>query len=107
LQRLTPLLYPLTPLYHFDVPKITQALTRAFISCSGDDINEDEVDEDLESALESIKRKVKPGHGNEDPGAAKVHPVMAKRPEVLDDFIRNFLIKMKLEKTLESFQAEW
>ena len=32
---------------------------------------------------------------------------MAKRPEVLDDFIRNFLIKMKLEKTLESFQAEW
>jgi len=37
----------------------------------------------------------------------KVHPVVAKRPEVLDDFIRNFLIKMKLEKTLETFQAEW
>ena len=67
--------------------------------CSGEDLAGDDVDEDLESALESIKRKVKPGHGNEDPGAAKVHPVMAKRPEVLDDFIRNFLIKMKLEKT--------
>jgi len=74
---------------------------------SGDELQEEEIDEDLESALESIKRKIKPGHGNEDPGAGKVHPVMAKRPEVLDDFIRNFLIKMKLEKTLEAFQAEW
>jgi len=69
--------------------------------------NAEDVDEDLESALESIKRKIKPGHGNEDPGAGKVHPVVAKRPEVLDDFFRNFLIKMKLEKTLETFQAEW
>merc|ERR1712166_1681542 len=25
----------------------------------------------------------------------------------LDDFIRNFLIKMKLNKTLKTFQAEW
>merc|ERR1711937_224827 len=73
---------------------------------SGDEVVEQDVDEDLESALESIKRKIKPGHGNEDP-AMKVHPVVAKRPEVLDDFIRNFLIKMKLEKTLETFQAEW
>merc|ERR1712159_522012 len=74
---------------------------------SGDDLEDEEADEDLESALESIKRKIKPGHGNEDPQQAKVHAVVAKRPEVLDDFIRNFLIKMKLEKTLESFQAEW
>merc|ERR1711871_161497 len=74
---------------------------------SGDDLEDEEADEDLESALESIKRKIKPGHGNEDPQQAKVHAVVAKRPEVLDDFIRNFLIKMKLEKTLEPFQAEW
>jgi len=73
---------------------------------SGDELQE-EVDEDLETALESIKRKIKPGHGNEDPATVKVHPVMAKRPEVLDDFFRNFLIKMQLEKTLETFQAEW
>merc|ERR1712196_54786 len=74
---------------------------------SGDDLEDEEADEDLESALESIKRKIKPGHGNEDPQQAKVHAVVAKRPEVLDDFFRNFLIKMKLEKTLETFQAEW
>jgi len=74
---------------------------------SGDELDEDAVDDDLESALESIKRKIKPGHGNEDPLQGKVHPVVSKRPEVLDDFIRNFLIKMNLTKTLESFQAEW
>lgn len=66
-----------------------------------------DLDEDLESALESIKRKIKPGHGTEDPGDRKALPIVAKRAEVLDDFIRNFLIKMKLEKTLKTFQAEW
>merc|ERR1712070_1167460 len=77
---------------------------------SGDDELEElaeQLDEDLESALESIKRKVKPGHGTEDPGERKALPVVAKRAEVLDDFIRNFMIKMKLNKTLETFQAEW
>jgi hypothetical protein len=27
--------------------------------------------------------------------------------EVVDDFIRNFLISNKMHKTLESFQKEW
>merc|ERR1711998_94214 len=71
-----------------------------------DELQED-IDEDLDSALESIKRKIKPGHDTEDPGERKALPIVAKRAEVLDDFIRNFLIKMKLEKTLESFQTEW
>merc|ERR1712195_100006 len=77
---------------------------------SGDDeVDElgESLDEDLESALESIKRKIKPGHGTEDPGDRKALPIVAKRAEVLDDFIRNFLIKMKLNKTLKTFQAEW
>lgn len=77
---------------------------------SGDDELEElaeELDEDLESALESIKRKIKPGHGTQDPGERKALPVVAKRAEVLDDFMRNCMIKMKLSKTLETFQAEW
>lgn len=32
---------------------------------------------------------------------------VTQRPEVVDDFIRNFLIKMGLTKTLEMFETEW
>ncbi len=32
---------------------------------------------------------------------------IGKRPEVVDDFIRNFLLKMKMTKTLDCFQTEW
>ena len=31
----------------------------------------------------------------------------SQRPEVTDDFVRNFLLKMGLSKTLDSFQTEW
>lgn len=30
-----------------------------------------------------------------------------QRPEVVDDFIRNFLLKMGMSRTLECFQTEW
>ena len=32
---------------------------------------------------------------------------VTQRPEVVDDFIRNFLVKMGLSKTLEMFETEW
>ena len=32
---------------------------------------------------------------------------VTRRPEVVDDFIRNYLVKMGLTKTLECFEAEW
>jgi hypothetical protein len=32
---------------------------------------------------------------------------VGKRPELIDDFIRNFLLKMKMFKTLDTFQTEW
>ena len=32
---------------------------------------------------------------------------VTQRPEVVDDFIRNFLVKMGLTKTLEMFETEW
>ena len=44
---------------------------------------------------------------------AAVHDVepqigeVTQRPEVVDDFIRNFLVKMGLTKTLEMFETEW
>lgn len=32
---------------------------------------------------------------------------VTRRPEVIDDFIRNFLVKMGLKQTCETFEAEW
>ena len=32
---------------------------------------------------------------------------MTRRPEVLDDFIRNVLLKMGMTETLDMFQREW
>lgn len=32
---------------------------------------------------------------------------LSHRPEVIDDFVRNFLLKMGLHRTLNSFQTEW
>jgi hypothetical protein len=29
------------------------------------------------------------------------------RPPVIDDFIRNFLVKSEMFRTLDAFQAEW
>ena len=29
------------------------------------------------------------------------------RPESTDDFVRNFLVRLGMNKTLETFQAEW
>jgi hypothetical protein len=30
-----------------------------------------------------------------------------KKPEVMDDFLRNFFVKMGLSRTCEMFEAEW
>ena len=32
---------------------------------------------------------------------------ISHRPEVVDDFIRNFLIRYKMSRTLDAFQREW
>ena len=32
---------------------------------------------------------------------------VTQRPEVVDDFVRNFLVKMKMYRTLDCFQTEW
>merc|ERR1711862_939844 len=32
---------------------------------------------------------------------------VTQRPAVMDDFIRNFLVKNGMMRTLEAFQAEW
>lgn len=33
--------------------------------------------------------------------------IVTKHPEVVDDFVRNFLVRMGMERTLDCFQTEW
>eukprot|EP00501_MAST-03F_sp_TOSAG23-6_P000280 GSMAST32.ASY1.ANO1.286.1 assembled CDS len=54
--------------------------------------SDEDDDEDLETALRSLNR---------------VLSETAVKPSVVDDFIRNFLIKMGMMRALESFNTEW
>jgi len=65
-------------------------------------------DEDLVSALTSLsksKRGSPAAHGVTM--TAEPRSQTEVRPSVVDDFIRNFLIKVGMERTLDSFNTEW
>ena len=70
-------------------------------------------EEDLETALANIKAASSKLKGSvstvsmQTAAVAKQHPRTAVRPAVVDDFIRNFLIARKMERTLNSFNTEW
>lgn len=75
-----------------------------------DDDDDDEQDDDFASVLKGLRA------GDEPAGAATKGsaPAMEKqkigiesKPTVVDDFIRNFLIKLNMGKTLEVFNTEW
>lgn len=36
-----------------------------------------------------------------------MQPQLQKHPEVVDDFVRNFLVRTGLSRTLEAFETEW
>ncbi|CAG5123216.1 unnamed protein product [Candidula unifasciata] len=65
-----------------------------------------ELDEDLDAAVRTIRE------ANEEAEARVLRetvtrPTIVQKPEVVDDFVRNFLVKMGLMKTLDCFQTEW
>lgn len=33
--------------------------------------------------------------------------ILTTKPEVVDDFVRNFLVRMGMHRTLDTFQCEW
>ena len=70
----------------------------------GDDATAPE-DEDLEQALQTLRTK-KDG-APPPPSDAPPRAGITRRPEVLDDFIRNVLLKMGMTETLDMFQREW
>ena len=58
-------------------------------------------EESLEQALNTLKRQ------KEQELPPVVRPTITKVPEVVDDFIRNFLINKGLKETLATFENEW
>eukprot|EP00505_MAST-04D_sp_SCG-Rhode-Island_P004296 Stramenopile-MAST_4_protein_4296 len=70
-------------------------------------------DEDLETALANIKAASSNLKGAvstvsmQTAAVAKEHPRTSVRPAVVDDFIRNFLIARRMERTLDAFNTEW
>lgn len=65
-----------------------------------DDLN----DEDLETALRSLTTKPAATGAREQKTA---EPGASVKPSVIDDFIRNFLIKVGMNRTLDAFNTEW
>lgn len=68
----------------------------------GSEIN-DEASEDLDTVMQRLMQSKEPATSS----SPAPEPTVEKHPEVIDDFIRNFLVKMGLSETLEVFESEW
>lgn len=71
--------------------------------------DDDDISEDLDSALKSLQALTQK-NDRQRSRLASPEPVagqVSRRPEVLDDFIRNFFVKMGLTRTNEIFESEW
>eukprot|EP00879_Flechtneria_rotunda_P008325 GHRR01008719.1.p1 GENE.GHRR01008719.1~~GHRR01008719.1.p1 ORF type:complete len:596 (+),score=212.97 GHRR01008719.1:78-1865(+) len=71
---------------------------------------DDDVSEDLDAALRSLQALTSKERASA--ATAQCKPTtppgqVVRRPEVIDDFIRNFFAKMGLTRTAEVFEAEW
>jgi len=70
-------------------------------------ISGDEGEEDFDTTVQIIEEKA-----NNSPVAVNTEEetnivVSRKRPEVTEDFVRNFLVRMNMMATLDCFQTEW
>eukprot|EP00933_Yihiella_yeosuensis_P071189 TRINITY_DN7938_c1_g2_i1.p1 TRINITY_DN7938_c1_g2~~TRINITY_DN7938_c1_g2_i1.p1 ORF type:complete len:582 (+),score=135.38 TRINITY_DN7938_c1_g2_i1:83-1828(+) len=65
--------------------------------------DEEETLDDINRLLAESKPKDGAEGGNDQAGLSKVQ----QRPQVIDDFFRNFLLKHGMKRSLESFQTEW
>jgi WD40 repeat protein len=76
-----------------------------------EELKDEELAEDDEvETLDDIHRllaETKPsGEGKQGPTEADIVKV-SQRPQVIDDFIRNFLLKYDMKRSLDVFQTEW
>ncbi|XP_060604185.1 LOW QUALITY PROTEIN: sperm-associated antigen 16 protein-like [Ruditapes philippinarum] len=73
-------------------------------------IDEDFVTPDLEEDLDLAVKTIREYKEDEQATSRKetTHKAqVTKHPEVVDDFVRNFLVRMGMERTLDCFQTEW
>lgn len=72
---------------------------------------EDEFLHSDEEDLDDAVRIIQEGLGDESAAKRKEilspKPTLTHKPEVVDDFVRNFLMRMGMMKTLDCFQTEW
>eukprot|EP01033_Poteriospumella_lacustris_P004989 gene4990-3566_t len=68
---------------------------------------EPEDDDDLLDPFSSLQLELSSPKSPNKTLAASTTSITHVRPSVVDDFIRNFLIKAGMKKTLESFNTEW
>lgn len=86
--------------------------TTSLFRSDGDD-ELDLLSEDLETALKSlgrVKKSEDEATGRHAKAGASGEPQPGEtltRHEVVDDFVRNFLLRMGMSTTLDSFEAEW
>ena len=71
-------------------------------SCSEDE--QEAGSEDLDTAMQNLLASAPV-----DTAAASeaAQPQLQKHPEVVDDFVRNFLVRTGLRRALEAFETEW
>ncbi|XP_078259806.1 sperm-associated antigen 16 protein [Rhinoraja longicauda] len=72
-----------------------------------DDMSISEGDENLENIVKTIEQQNEDLKTSTQECSLISEQQVSQRPEVVDDFVRNFLIKMGMMKTLDYFQTEW
>eukprot|EP00462_Mataza_sp_D1_P000217 CAMPEP_0175089666 /NCGR_PEP_ID=MMETSP0086_2-20121207/907_1 /TAXON_ID=136419 /ORGANISM="Unknown Unknown, Strain D1" /LENGTH=611 /DNA_ID=CAMNT_0016362189 /DNA_START=61 /DNA_END=1893 /DNA_ORIENTATION=+ len=77
-----------------------------------EDEEEEESEDDFTTVLQNLKKGEEGGVSNIKAARAAPAPEKPKvgvenKPTVVDDFIRNFLIKLKMTQTLDTFNTEW
>lgn len=74
---------------------------------ASDSEEEDGADGDLGLTLAALTKKRDEAAVLEAAAAPDTRPVTDVRPTVLDDFLRNYLIRLGLTRTLDTFNTEW
>ncbi|CAF3744916.1 unnamed protein product [Rotaria sordida] len=85
---------------------------------NGDEFQYEEVpveefyDDDKEDTLDALIRNVKDQQRESQvittsTSAAAPRGTLTTQPEAVDDFVRNFLVRMGMKKTMQQFQIEW
>ncbi|XP_038604731.1 sperm-associated antigen 16 protein [Tachyglossus aculeatus] len=72
-----------------------------------DDISFQEGDEDLAKAVQMVQEQAEDAQTMTQKTVPPSTQSVSEVPEVIEDFLRNFLIRMGMNRTFESFQNEW